>query len=318
MIRCRDCGGANPDENTICQYCAQDLPPEPVREYLLRNSPIFTVGALFTALTFYLLGLVKQSQLSVINGTVSIISLSQNNSQTIIKPGNFTYVISLQPGSIFQNSFAIPFIPLNETLILAFLACFLILCGIIGVLLKDLYKVSRGNPQIYHVFVFFLLTSFVVLNIFYILSNFLNESVYFVFFGFWVIYGYITLICWKITIKYIKKPEYVIATVFLIVVGSIFLIYVMIYPVQHYVPTLNNQSLEITLSICLIITVLMSIMILSWTLFLGGMLILAFIIARIIKMLIKYSKSHPNGIISRYMSVPNDFIENCKEIFSFR
>jgi len=207
------------------------LPPEPIREYLLRNSPIFTVGALFTALTFYLLGLVKQSQLSVINGTVSIISLS-NDSQNIVKPGNFTYAISLQPSSLFQNSFAIPFIPLNETLILAFLNCFLILCGIIGVLLKDLYVVSRGNPQIYHVFVFFLLISFIILNVFYILSNFLNESVYFVFFGFWVIYGYITLICWKIPIKYIKKPEYVFATVFLVVIFSIFLIWIIIGSVE--------------------------------------------------------------------------------------
>jgi hypothetical protein len=315
MVRCPECYGINTDDNLNCRYCGCELPPEPIREYLLRNSPIFTIAALFTALTFYLLTLVKESQATQINGTILINSiLPINGTQEIIKPGNFSYTILIQPGILFQKSFILP-IPPNEELILAFLSCFLILFGVICALLVDLKKSTKGNPQIYHVFLFLLLASFVSLIIIYILSFFFTESLYFLFFTCWVAYIFLILVCWKWIFNYIRKKKYFKAflfTLFTITLPSSILYLIFAY--NKLILSLNNPNLEYSLAIGIIGSTIISIIILFYTSFSALVLLIVLILAKGFRKILIHARLHPNGKVAEIISIPHDFIEICKDI----
>lgn len=317
MRQCPQCGRTNVDNESICQRCGHTFPPEPIRMYLLRNSPIFTVAALFTVLVFYLLTAVKESQTTVVNGTLLINSSTVvNPTQGLINSGNFTYSILIQPGTIFKIVPFMPEIHVGELLIFTLLSCFLILFGIIAILINDLLEISNGSPSISYQFFYFLLLTFIVLLGVYLYSIFTIEFIYIIFFICWVFYIHISVkfMLWLARCSKEVKYRYIGLIVilhFLISLGASLAI--LLYG-GSYIKPLQDSNLTVTLVVGILGSVIIIFFIFIFILFAG----LSIGCAMFYQKVKDHINSYPHGICAQIREIPEDFIQNCIEIFLLR
>lgn len=309
MIRCRECNGVNSDDSLHCQYCGSNLPPEPIREFLVRNSPMFTIAALFTALTFYLSTLVKDSQATTINGTLSLTPIiSSNISQVSLASENLTYSILLQPTTIFQRSPIAPISP-DEFLVFALLSSFLILCGIFVILILDLLNSARSNPNISHEFFYLLLVTFILFMIFYFYSMHLVEFTYYIFFGFWILWIFFSV---KYAILLTKnKIKHIYLSFFAYLLVAIIILYLVITTGINQISQITDINLKVTIAVGIIGTLIVFAIVYV-------MVFITLVYSILQKKLSLQIKSDIKKFFVYMAKAPRDFVENCIDILYLR